>query len=432
MPEPNIATRWRERTIGLKTCDSFERVYNANDIYGVKSTTEVIPPSVKTMEFSGSQVTGSEGHPFRNRPKGIANVGGPFDSQKTYIDCDITPSAMSYSYWIVQQGPGGVNVQQNRSYSGPLLAIGPSSGSAMPYPPSNRSSDAELNALGATAIARCKPDNSIASTGTALGEILHGGLHHHEGSASWKDKTSAAQKAGSEYLAAQFGWLPLVNDIREFASAVRRFNAVLKQYERDAGRLVRRRYEFPSITSKSETVVPGAPPWFLGSAGNCISTYGTRTLSRTITKRRWFSGAFTYHLPTGYDSRSKVDRYSLFADRIGLKLSPQLLWELAPWSWAVDWFSNAGDVISNVDSFTIDGNVLAYGYIMEHTIVRDVYTYQGGTQSNGSSLPVRPVTLVTETKVRRGANPYGFGVTWDGLSPFQISILTALGLQKSR
>jgi len=432
LPEYNQLPTRRERPISTRSVNYAESVINSNDIFGVKSQTNVIPPYQGTWETSGRQVTVSEGHPFRTRPKGIANIGGPFDTQKQYMESDLSGSGMSYSYWIIQQGPGGVNVEQRRRYSGPLLAIGPSGPSNnFPYPPSHKSSDSELAALGSTAIARCNPGNSIASAGTALGETLGEGIDFLPKSTSWKGKLEAIRNAGKDYLSVQFGWLPLVADVVDFAVNMSQFDAVLKQYERDAGRLVRRRYEFPTITERSDTFVPGAPPWFLGSAGNCIATYGNRILQRTITKKRWFSGAFTYHLPTGYDSRSLVDRYALFADRIGLKPSPDLLWELAPWSWAVDWFSNAGDVIQNISRFAIDGNVLAYGYIMEHVIVRDVYTYVGGTQSNGSSLPVHPVVLVTETKTRRGASPYGFDISWDGLSPFQVSILTALGISRS-
>jgi len=123
-------------------------------------------------------------------------------------------------------------------------------------------------------------------------------------------------------------------------------------------------------------------------------------------------------------------RYALLAQRLGLDPSPEDLWELAPWSWAVDWFSNAGDVISNVNSFQIDGTVLAYGYMMEHTIISDTYTLTGVTDVNGDPVAIPTLTLVTETKVRQVANPYGFGVSWDGLSSFQASIIAALGISR--
>jgi hypothetical protein len=109
---------------------------------------------------------------------------------------------------------------------------------------------------------------------------------------------------------------------------------------------------------------------------------------------------------------------------LGLDITPDTLWNLAPWSWAADWFSNIGDITSNMSSFQ-QGLVMRYGYQMEHTIVSDTYS------SVDKSLRTHPLTFVVETKQRVKANPFGFGVTWEGLSPFQLSIAGALGLSKS-
>jgi len=95
----------------------------------------------------------------------------------------------------------------------------------------------------------------------------------------------------------------------------------------------------------------------------------------------------------------------------------------------VDWFSNAGDVINNVTNRTVHSQVLQYGYLMEHTIVKDTYTRPVSSFNNGA--PCGSSTLVTETKKRVRANPYGFGVSWEALSPFQLSILSALGITRS-
>jgi len=431
LPSNNQGPTVRTRPIRAKSGTWSEAVRNDNDVFGTKSVTWVIPRHGGTFKLEGSEITRSEGHPFASR-KGLSNVGGPFYNKKTYIASEIPSLGYAYSYWV--NGPGqAVNVFQTRDYSGPMLAFGPDNASGQfVFPPSAESSDIALNALGATAIARCKPDNSIASLGSSIGEIMTGGLPHLVGSQSWKERSLKAKNAGSEYLNVQFGWVPLVSDINNFVSAVRQFDTVMKQYERDAGRLVRRRYEFPIVKSEDEVIVNGAPAWVLGSGGNVAATSGTRTLRKRVTKQQWFSGAFTYHLPSGYDSRNALDRYRLYADKfVGLNASPETLWELAPWSWAVDWFSNAGDVISNVDSFAIDGQVLVYGYMMEHTITEYTYSMSGVRDSANKELNVSPVTLVTETKKRVGASPYGFGVSWDGLSPFQISILTALGITRS-
>jgi hypothetical protein len=317
-----------------------------------------------------------------------------------------------------------------RRYSGPILPINPRDAA---YPGSAELSIQKLNTMGATAIARCKPTNSVADAATFLGELYRDGLPSLAGSQTWRDKTITAKNAGNEFLNVEFGWLPLVNDVKKFAHAVTHANAVISQYERDAGNVVRRRYNFP-VQRTVQTFDFGAP--------NTIAYYlpndsvfesgqrGRVSLTVETVSRQWFSGAFTYAMPSGYDSRSKLERYASDADKLfGISLTPEVLWELTPWSWAVDWFSNTGDVISNVSDWATDGLVMLYGYMMDHSIVSHTYTLDKSGLV-GSTVPVQPLTMVTETKQRVGANPFGFGLTWDGLSPLQKAIAAAVGITR--
>jgi len=157
---------------------------------------------------------------------------------------------------------------------------------------------------------------------------------------------------------------------------------------------------------------------------------GDVVLTRNVSRNQWFSGAFTYGLPKGDSALSGLHRHYLEAGKLlGTSLTPETLWELSPWSWAVDWFSNTGDVISNLSDWALYGLVMQYGYIMEHTIVSDTYTTTPtGIKGVKSSTPL---TFVTETKTRKRANPFGFGVAWNGLNPIQLGILAALGITRS-
>jgi len=384
-----------------------------------------ISDSVREHKYSGTQITASEGHQVSLIGKTRDDVGGPFFSQKHRI-------AGNPSVDLTVSRPNGIADWVNHyKFSGLLLPVSPDSQGNLPFPPSHLSSDDDLDAYGATAIARTNPENAFVRLSSTLGELFTGGLLALVGHQTWKSRSLKARNAGSEYLNVQFGWRPLVSDISSFAEVVRNADAVLAQYERDANRRVRRRYEFPSVTSVEVETRDGESP-YSGTGLNFIRSFGRQTRHRKMVQRRWFSGAYTYYLPTGYDSRNQLARYALLAQRLGLDPSPEDLWELAPWSWAVDWFSNTGDVISNVTSFQIDGTVLAYGYMMEHTIVSDTYSMTGITDVNGNPVSIPNLTLVTETKVRQVANPYGFGVSWDGLTSFQGSILAALGLTKGR
>jgi hypothetical protein len=384
---------------------------------------------------TGIQVTVSEGHPFP-APKGapLRDLGGDFTTTKQYIEDLDKVKIFSLSNEVVYSP----TEKQTDIYIGPVFPVKVQDPSLVPFPPDGSSDDNRLNQLGATAIARCKPTNSVADLATFLGETMKDGLPAILGHQTWKAKTSRAKlhSSGGEFLNVQFGWLPMVSDIKKFSEAVRHANTVIEQFERDAGRVVRRQYRFPTNTQREEEVITNQLGPFFGSNFGMSLFYnspltGKIVRTRETVQRQWFSGAFTYYLPIGDDNRSSFSRNAHNAKKLfGIELTPNTLWELSPWSWAIDWFSNTGDVISNLTDSKTDGLVLRYGYIMEHTVVRDTYTL---SESNlkGSDSKVPPVTLVTETKKRRRANPFGFGISWDGLSPLQLAIAAALGISRS-
>lgn len=377
--------------------------------------------SVSIDGLNGTQVTVSEGHPFNSRKGITGDLGGEFYTQKRYV---ASPSGNVKTFKHVDIFPG---VWRETTYRGPAFPVKPST---VGFPPEQVSSNISLDAWGAKAVAACKPTNSVADASTFLGELYREGIPHMIGSQTWKARNRTARHAGHEYLNVEFGWKPLVNDISSFAKAVTHAHKVLAQYERDSGGIVRRKYHFPEKTvTEVATLATGAQAYGPSTTDAYSPPYGDLIRVRETTQKRWFSGAFTYHLPSGYDSRNKMIRYASRADQLlGITPTPETLWNLAPWSWAVDWFSSTGDVISNLTSWATDGLVMRYGYMMEHTIVKDTYTLTRSGLSGGANVP--PLVLVTETKVRRRANPFGFGLTWSGLSPRQLAIAAALGLSK--
>jgi hypothetical protein len=290
--------------------------------------------------------------------------------------------------------------------------------------------DGELMARGATAISRCKPTNSPADAFTFLAELYKDKIPHLIGSSIWKAKTGEMLKASADdYLNIQFGWQPILNDIKDFLGAVYHADRVLTQFERDAGKVVRRRYRFPSNKETSEeTLNPGAVPF--GYTGYPTGPFGKIVRHTTVVTDIWFSGAFTYHLPSGYDSRNKLESFARKAEfLLGTDLSPEKIWKIAPWSWAVDWFANTGDVLSNITDFASGSLVMRYGYVMGTKVVTDIYTNEGSGLF-GQVVVMPPFKVESTTKRRLAANPFGFGVVWGDLSPFQLSILAALGITK--
>lgn len=393
------------------------------------------------------QITASEGHPWRVKPRPEGDVGGPFTTQKVeleritrlksspvvfnqagtlqgrVVDGEIWPS--SHVHNIIAHLGGVASSQAKSGWTWNTLNEDYSS------------SDAFLVAQGTVAIDRCSPVNSVADVATALGELKRDGFPGIPGTQAWKDKFSPSS-LGGEYLNYQFGLAPLIGEVKDFAKAASQSGKILRQLERDNGRLVRRRYEFPSEHEVYElpdventSPAPVLSRTVFGKPEMTSITGVVKT--RVVVKRdRWFSGAFTYYIPTGGSAFQRVARGFLEFDKLfGGVIDPETLWNLTPWSWATDWALNTGSVISNLTDAAQYGLVLPYGYIMERTSVRYEHTNVGASFNGTYPEPISSV-ITHVTKKRRPATPFGFGLIWDGFDAYQLSILAALGISRRR
>lgn len=394
---------------------------------------------------STTQKTASEGHPWgRSNDYPGEDVGGPFETTRKYLSTHkfgLNEVKLEDLPLYYQEGTLGTGVIfHQRSHLLPDSSFVNQFNESPCWPNPEPSSDAELMAWGTKAIALTKPTNSIANLSVSLAELMREGIPKSPGRAFWEDRARVARGAGSEYLNAQFGWLPLIADIQDVSKAISQGDVLWKQYQRDAGRIVRRRMEFDPIVSAPVTVqttekaypFPGSTSYMYqaGFAG------GTARIIRHKRVKRWFSGAYTYYLPDRKDSHGVEKLFAASAKArylYGLTLDPEVLWNLTPWSWAADWFANTGDVISNLTDMATDGLVLRYGYMMEETIVSHQHTLDG-IQWRSTPRPPDNFTLyaVTKTKKRVKATPYGFGLTFSGFSPRQLAILAALGITRGR
>lgn len=421
MPQP-LTTRKRQLA-GPRVTSKGRRVSQSTG-----AITTLFDPSINAR---GKQVTVSEGHQWPP-PIGakLIDRGGPFYTTKSYL---ASPRVMPYV-----KTNGVLYAGQYYEFHGtalmPTLGLFNANWDHM-FPPPLNSSDGELDAKGATAISRCKPTNSVANLGQTLAETLREGIPALVGKTLFEKKTKSLLGRGAgEFLNTAFGWMPLVSDAQKAAKAIVRSDEILAQYERDAGNVVRRSYYFPLERTESEVQLytnnyPEGWGAFPDPVRNGANGRGVR--QRVVERKTWFSGAFTYYLPSDYDSRNKIKELRTKADLLlGTDLTPELLWNIAPWSWLTDWFANTGDVISNLQDFKTGELVLRYGYVMETTKVSDTYTHHFLT-GNKPPCGVTSLTFVTETKVRRPANPFGFGLSWNGLSPFQQAILAALGITRT-
>lgn len=388
-------------------------------------------------KWQGSQFTDSEYHPGWRKalksPGSKGDIGGSFFTSKRYVLCDPGDEVLTGTQLVDYVGP---NPRFNRAeYRGPYLSVAPT---AVTFPPWPNSSNSELDALGTTAIANTTPTNAPADLSVFLGETIREGIPKLIGRSSiWKDKVDKARHMpADEYLNVQFGWKPFISELRSIAGAIAHADAVFRQYERDAGRMVRRRMSFPVI-KESSFYKSGLSGPYISPTTSVLWKQGAVTddkrgvyITETLTRRRWFSGAFTYYLPPGYHSDATVMAVTRAKRLLNLSPTPEVIWNLAPWSWAVDWFTNIGDIFSNISSWITDDLALPYGYIMENSVRSYTYTYAGDT---GYQSLLRPtdVISISEVKMRRKASPWGFGLSWDGFSAVQLAILAALGIKRT-
>jgi len=156
-----------------------------------------------------------------------------------------------------------------------------------------------------------------------------------------------------------------------------------------------------------------------------------------ITTDIWFTGAFTYHLYQAQEFLGKLDLYAEKADQLlGLEINLETLWDLTRWSWLVDWFIDVGSFLHNIDLFHNDSLVMRYGYVMCHSKTirtRSADGFLPATLFGAEGRVPSSVQLVTinESKQRRRATPYGFGLDVQSFSSAKWAILGALGMTRA-
>jgi hypothetical protein len=398
--------------------------------YGNHTSPPTPPVSTQFGTARGDQeLLYSEGNAHHKLGESLSDIGGPFSvvrreySERSFF-CERARTTTNNNASLTARNYRGqfyaerVNVD-DQSFEAPVHAT-----------------NLELDAMGTTAIARVIPTNPISGLTTALAEVKREGLPSILGHRTWQERALRARNAGDEYLNYQFGWVPLLNEIRDFARVVTDHDKIIAQYEQGSGKPIRRRFTFPIQETTSTTTVDDVV-----AAPEMVVTYwsnrGVRTIVTTSKVETWFSGCFTYYLPPFDPNGTNRERNLQIANKLfGVRVTPKVLWDLTPWTWAADWIANTGDVLHNISAFQQDGLVMRWGYVMrKHTITRDVgLSSVRMTWINGQTnwrIPYLQQVFVTTTKSRRKATPYGFGLNPDSFSNRQWAILTALGLSKS-
>jgi hypothetical protein len=315
------------------------------------------------------------------------------------------------------------------------------------------------NGICSNAIAAMSPIQSKASVLTTLLELVSGDvpgllkdLRKHVDTitslraAAPKGVIQAGSAVGGAYLENVFAWTPILKDITAAVEVLTTIDQLLfpeDNTRRTFDRVIHERWGSLTTTAalgnRGVLSPSGGPHAYLTRNSDALgTTIQTPSLSMDFTAREKVdvrcTARFSTALVPSAQSNGYVDRMAVL---LGLELSPAVLWELVPWSWLIDWFTNIGSVVENLSNIHMSNVILNYAYAtFNRKTVAGVWMRRPPLVTSGSGfLSFRGDVIFEYTlnqKVRVKASPYGFGVSPSSLSGEQWAVLVALGLARSR
>lgn len=250
----------------------------------------------------------------------------------------------------------------------------------------------------------------------------------------------APKKAAEHFLNHNFGWVPFVKDLADFLSNLRDFREKIAILSQNNGQWIRKRSilenrisddpipgwsgtgihnVFPLNTSPANDTWVGTPRWEY--------RLRTQTYSTAVGSFRYYVPYFDVYSPE-WGGLGSVRRQLMLH---GLRVSPSNIYKAVPWSWLVDWLTPVGHDLQVLQDSEFDSVVAKYLYTTTHSAQSiDFEQYVPFNQASGGPRTLSWSRSVSTKQRKAIDSPYGFGLTWDELSPKQLAILAALGITR--
>ncbi len=312
-----------------------------------------------------------------------------------------------------------------------------------------------LSAYAAQQYSKAAPHPSVFNLAQFLGELREGLPRIAIDTLS---KGRFFRGLGSDYLNVQFGWKPFLADLQNLGLALASSTSLLTGFTKP---IHRRRMTSPLVSSEAGEgkfgvafgfnpnigVQPAAlvrdsasaltrVPGLVSPGNNTQLMEATGWWSTRTESKMWYEAEYVLVPKIGFNPDSFLDRLEVL---ISTDITPSVLWELAPWSWLVDWAIKIGDSIAANEAASSNRLLTNYAYAMEESVVTHGTIAKNFVKRPGSSAETPSFTgstvawsAVTTHKRRIRANPYGFNPVQTSITqPEQWAILGALGLSKS-
>lgn len=357
-------------------------------------------------------IEGGQGHFGYPRFPPMSDVGGSF-----LLQTKTTSWQQIHKGVIRAQGP-----YRTDTYDGILYANVAAPG----FP-----SDLNLESYGAEAYAAMKPTKPEMNGLTSLVELRDfvPMLRQRFLEKGWQNFNS-----GSLYLAYQFGWKPLLDDVAKVYITQQKLEKRIKQLLRDNGKPVRRSWRAhgldPTYTTTSFVDEYGHIDPLGGFVSYFYSSGQSGVIKQTIEQEIWASARFRYWLPAG--PGDVLWKQRLIAALYGGYMSPGQVYRAIPWTWLIDWFGKLSVCLDNMDAGVADRIAAEYFYMMGRNSVTNHKTVVGGCWNEQlEAIPVHVSTQSTvDIKQRLRGDPFGINTDHISLSVPQLAILGALGLSR--
>jgi hypothetical protein len=228
-------------------------------------------------------------------------------------------------------------------------------------------------------------------------------------------------EVSNQYLAAQFGWIPLVNDLRQLldlqSAVLKRTAEIEKLY---TGRGLRRRVQLghdtqDGVAQYSKIILGGAVLRY---------SYDVHVVRKQWSTIRWWASTPPPGVAGHIDMNKKVRR-------IVLGLTPEGLmkgaWDVIPWTWLLGWFTNVGDYML-VYSNTVPAHHTSACLMNEKVVTYMPRPVTTDAATRCSIVMDKPAMWSHKIRTLSGALTPGFYLPF--VDKYRLSILSALSVQR--
>lgn len=254
------------------------------------------------------------------------------------------------------------------------------------------------------------------------------------------ERDKPLQWMSKKYLAYNFGWLPLYNDVVALYESISGFEATFREMIRRES-IPQQRYWGTTIPGTSSAL---STPYFNSTAGPeggwlgaCSNRFRVRVTMDACEGIRYHAAMrYRYKLPS--DIFGVGGKLKAYKDLLGINGNPAILWNAIPFSFIIDWIVNVSGYLERlkVDNIQIQTEILDFCHSarIERNVSLSIGSekifayYNGGTLVR---LPRAERVLDTCKKISYkrlvGIPNFRAAILQNNLSPRKFALAGALG-----